>query len=603
MSKNKKKTNKKSIKNNKNFRLVCLIFSIVFCFFSLLFDFFLIYADILPLKFFIPLIVILSLFEYFLVFVILKKKFRLWLKYLAMFFSVLFSFLFLIGCIYIFKAYDFMGKIRSKNIMTEEYYVMVKKNSKIESIIELKDKTIATFDEKVDIYNDAVDKLKQTGNYELKQSDSVAGMIDELLNDEVDAIMISEFHKQQMDEETPEFSEKTKIIYTINVEVKTSETKDKPAVSVTKDTFTIYISGIDTYGSISKRSRSDVNMLVTINPSTHQILLTSIPRDYYVQLHDTTGYKDKLTHAGVYGIDMSVSTLEDLLNINIDYYVRVNFSTLINVVDTIGGIDVYSDKGFTPWTNKAIYIPQGTVHMDGAMALAFARERKTYLEGDRHRVKNQQDVITAIIKKVTSSTTLLTKYTSLLDQLSSSFETNIDTKALTNLIKMQLDKMPSWDIQMYSLNGSDAMEYTYSYGNQKLYVMIPYQETIDKVQKYITDMENGEKITVSDEDKFVAADSSHINATSTVVSSNIEDDENEEIEDEEQVVDETSDDENTLDASSDEEETSEDEVLPSNDADVTYEQIDDNTSSDDTPNTEDEDEISEEEPIYNQEEA
>ena len=235
-------------------------------------------------------------------------------------------------------------------------------------------------------------------------------------------------------------------------------------------------------------------MLVTVNTKNHEILLTSIPRDYYVQLHDTTGYKDKLTHAGIYGINMSVNTIQDFLDINIDYYVRVNFSTLIDVVDIIGGIDVYSDKGFIPWTNTKLYIPEGNVHMNGAMALAFARERYTYQEGDRHRVQNQQDVITAIIKKVTSSTTILTKYTTLLDELSNSFETNIKTSTITTLMKHQLDKMPSWTIKNYSLNGSDSYDYTYSAGMQKLYVMIPDKETVAKAKEYIDGMENGKTL-------------------------------------------------------------------------------------------------------------
>ena len=191
---------------------------------------------------------------------------------------------------------------------------------------------------------------------------------------------------------------------------------------------------------------------------------------------------------------MSVNTIQDFLDINIDYYVRVNFSTLVNVVDVIGGIDIYSDKGFTPWTNKGLYIPEGNVHMNGAMALAFARERYTYQEGDRHRVQNQQDVITAIIKKVTSSTTILTKYTTLLDELSNSFETNIKTSTITTLMKHQLDKMPSWTIKNYSLNGSDSYDYTYSAGMQKLYVMIPDKETVAKAKEYIDGMENGKTL-------------------------------------------------------------------------------------------------------------
>lgn len=208
-------------------------------------------------------------------------------------------------------------------------------------------------------------------------------------------------------------------------------------------------------------------------------------------LHGTSGYKDKLTHAGIYGINMSLETIQDLLDMDINYYVRVNFTTLINLVDAIGGIDIYSDTAFTAWTNPKCIYRVGNMHLNGECALAFARERYAYQEGDRHRVQNQQDVIKAILNKVLSSTTLITKYASILESLSYSFQTNMPSNKIYELVNMQLDSMPSWEIKNYSLNGADSQNYTYSYSAEKLYVMEPDLETVETAKELIDIVEKG----------------------------------------------------------------------------------------------------------------
>ena len=287
---------------------------------------------------------------------------------------------------------------------------------------------------------------------------------------------MSASYKDIISEMIENFDNSIKIIYTIELKSESDiETTDK---NVTKEPFSIYISGIDIYGDISSVSRSDVNMIATVNPVTHTILLTSIPRDYYVQLHGTTGSKDKLTHAGLYGINMSIETIEDLLDEEIDYYVRVNFTTLINLVDAIGGIDIYSDTAFRAWTDHSCYFKVGDMHLDGKCALAYARERHAYEGGDRHRVQNQQDVISAILTKALSSRTLITKYTNILESMGNSFQTNIPSEKIYELINEQLDTMPNWTFDKYSLNGYDDLNVTYTFGSQLLYVMRPDESTI-----------------------------------------------------------------------------------------------------------------------------
>ena len=252
-------------------------------------------------------------------------------------------------------------------------------------------------------------------------------------------------------------------------------------VNVTEDSYNILITGIDSYGSITRVSRSDVNMIVSVNPKENKILLTSIPRDYYVYLSDYGDY-DKLTHTGIYGIDVTTKALEDLLDIDINYYVKVNFTTLVDIVDELGGITVNSNYDFT--SIDGYHFSKGENNLNGAEALSFARERQAFSEGDRVRVENQQLVLTAIINKVLSAG-IITNYNNLLNALSGEFLTNITNKEITDLIKWQIDGMYKWNIETISLDGSNAFDYTYSYKNQKLYVMMPYPESVNSAKEKI----------------------------------------------------------------------------------------------------------------------
>lgn len=470
----------------KKFQIIGIIFSILLAICFIIFSFFIIKVDILPIKYLIPFIILIGLIIFINIFILVKKKFKLWIKYVCLFISIILCFLFMIGSIYINKTYNFMDNIRNNNSISEKYYIIVKKESKYNSLKDLKNEKIYTFDEGIKLYNKAIEKLDDYKN-NLVKIDSVNTMVNDLIKEKenVNVILLSAAHKEAIRESVTDFDDVTKIIHTIDVSIKTETTSSNGVKNITKDSFTIYISGSDNYGHIMERGRSDVNMLVTVNPVTHEVLLTSIPRDYYVQLSGTTGYKDKLTHAGMYGVDMSIKTIEEFMDIDIDYYVKVNFSTLVQVVDIIGGIDVYSDASFRSWTDHSIYIQKGNVHMNGKTAIAFARERHAYLEGDRHRLQNQQDILDAIIKKVSTSTVLMTKYTTFLEQLSSSFETNINTEDITQLIKLQINKMPSWNISKYSLNGTDSSGYTYSFGKQNLYVMEPQVDTIIEAKNKI----------------------------------------------------------------------------------------------------------------------
>lgn len=480
----KSRTTKLTSKPHQIFRIVGAVLSLLLLISSAILGAMIVAINFLPSMYLLPSLAVLGIIAIGFSVVMIHHKVKPAIKMPFFFLSILFSTIYIFGINYLNKTFDFFDNLKDQDSLTESYYVVVEKDSEYKDIHDLRGKTVATYNENLEIYQEALKKLQALVKIELKEVDSIGALSSSLADHSADGVLISAVHQGVLDDLAPNekarFSENTRIIYTVEVRVDAKTSISENKIDISTEPFTVYISGIDAYGDISsmQRGRSDVNMLATVNPQTHEVLLTSIPRDYYVQLHGTTGNRDKLTHAGIYGVQMSVETLEDLLDIEIDYYLKVNFSTVVDLVDTIGGIDVYSDQQFVPWTNRNITIPKGNVHMDGAMALAFARERKSYATGDRHRVQNQQDIIAAIIKKISGSTVILTKYAEILDNLSSSITTNIGKDEISGLVKMQLQDMPSWQIGQYSLNGSDSHNFTYSMGQQLLYVMEPNPETV-----------------------------------------------------------------------------------------------------------------------------
>lgn len=446
-------------------------------------------ADILPGKY-------LILFTLFCAVIMAIFGFLLWrkndfiFKIIVSLLSILICIVSAFGITYLTSTYDFLHNLTIGEYEYVKYNVVVTKG-KYDDISELKGLKVSMMDENS---SNVIEELNKKVDVNTSTYSEIGPLLDSLYNSEVESIVVDEdvYGILKDDDSNVDFESNTEVIYTFEVKTKVSE-EEVEEVSLTKDPFILYISGIDQFGEVSTvRGRSDVNMLVVVNPNTKKVLLVNTPRDYYVNLRGKTGMKDKLTHAGVYGIDTSIGTLEDLYNTNINYYMRVNFNTLTTVVDVIGGVDIFSDAAFTCYTNSNVTVTEGWNHFDGTQALAFSRERHAYLLGDRHRGQNQQDVITAIIKKTTSSKVLLTKYNSILDTLDGTFQTNMPTNTITNFIKYQLNVMPEWDISSISVSGSDASEYTYSYGTkQKLYVMVPYENEVNEAKTKIAEILNG----------------------------------------------------------------------------------------------------------------
>lgn len=472
--------------NETVFNIFCIIFTILFLLSLTVLSYSIFKLNILPTKYLIIGFSVLILVTIILLFGIFSKKHKV-LRALSFIIMLLLTVFLCFGINYLNNTYHFINSTQSK-YDTLTYSVIVLKDSSYTSIDNLTNKTISYISDNynIDIKNELNSKI--TYNEELV--DDFTKIFDLLNNKNVDAVVLEDSYLTLINEEINNFKDNTKVIYMFEIKIKTHE--ESSDTIFTPEPFILYISGIDQYGKVNTvRGRSDVNQIVVVNPKANHILLVNTPRDYYVQLVGTTGLKDKLTHAGIYGIDKSIGTLENLYDINIDHYLRVNFNTLIKVVDVIDGIDIYSDKAFTPWTNRRVYINQGLNHMNGEMALPYARERKTYVTGDHHRGENQQQVIIAIINKITTSKILISKYNSILNALDGSFQTDISTNGITSLIKYQLDKMPSWNIESIAVTGENSMNYTYSMGyGYKLYVMEPDNNSIISAKEKINEVLN-----------------------------------------------------------------------------------------------------------------
>ena len=251
---------------------------------------------------------------------------------------------------------------------------------------------------------------------------------------------------------------------------------------------TIYVSGIDTRsGQLVEKSLSDVNIIATINPDTKEFLLVNTPRDYYVPLARSNGVRDKLTHAGIYGVQESIATLEMLYDIKMDYYVRVNFGGFTDIIDALGGVTVHSDYNFS--TGGYSFV-EGDNQLDGTAALAFARERYSFGSGDRQRGKNQMEVIKAVMKKATSPATLL-NLKDIIQVVEDNTDTNMSLALATSLVMSQIGTSSDWNINSYSVDGTGDKQIPYSM-NQYAYVMVPDMQTVEQAKTYMAAVRNGE---------------------------------------------------------------------------------------------------------------
>ena len=409
-----------------------------------------------------------------------RKREAIKLNILTLILAIMISAIYLLASNYINSTMTFLSSVFSEVKETDEYYVVVRNNNTYTKIEDINGKTIIEFNMDSDMNNKITEKVA----VEFKEAESLTEMGNALVQGNEDVIFVNNSQYNMLADEIEKFKINTKILYKIQKQMQTSASliEDTSGYTIKDEVFNIYISGIDTEGNINNVARSDANIIATVNTRTHEILLTSIPRDYYVTLHSKNA-KDKLTHSGIYGIRETVNTVEDLLGIEINYYIRVNFTTVIKLVDTLGGVDVYSEYDFTSVDDFRYH--KGINHLNGEEALSFSRERDAFTSGDHQRIKDQQYVIKAIIDKIMDGPTILTKYTSILNTLQGSFQTNIDQDDISNIVKAQLEKMPSWSVENFSLTGTGSYKSTYSVGKTLLYVMEPDKASVAEAKEKI----------------------------------------------------------------------------------------------------------------------
>ncbi len=515
--------------------------------------------NILPLKYLIIIFIGVIIFNLILTICLFKKK------KLGYVLSTIFILLSCFITYYLATTYNFLSYFNKDNYKTETFLVLALKDNNYDKLDDLENLDIGYVKNEITSIDKALDKLNNKIKIENIEYENYNLVFEDMISKSLASSLIEESNYNMILEENPTYEDLFKIIDKIKIITKIDNRDSN--INVTNDTFNILISGIDTSGDISSVGRSDVNMILTVNPKTGQILMTSIPRDYYVRLHNTSGYKDKLTHSGIYGIEMTIDTIEDLLDIDISYYFRVNFTTLENIIDAIGGVDVYSKYSFISYIGSYQFY-EGYNHMNGEQALGFARERKTLPNGDINRAENQQAVIDGIIRKLTKFSSI-TKYSSVINSLKDCFQTNMSDDDITSLIKMQLNSNINWNITSNVLKGEGASEYTYSYKGSKLYVMIPDTDSINNAVSLINKVKNGELLDSSYDEE--ASNVKNPNKVYTNSSTNNEDKKEETIKEPEDTIE---DDTTIVDDEIPEDDSLIDDEIPEDDSQIDSPNID-----------------------------
>ena len=409
----------------------------------------------------------------------------------------------LLGNLYVMSTYNTLNKISGVNTQTSQIGVYVLKDDSAQSIEDAKSYTFGILSN-LDTENTqaAVKQIEERTGQSVKtqEENGVTKLVDSLLDGSCDAIILNHAYLPVLEDMEGYADIEDKIreldLLSVDVEIKTDDTasSDDTAKQTDPDNIIrLYISGIDTRGSAIINTRSDVNIIATINTDTKQALLVSTPRDYFVPLSISNGVPDKLTHAGIYGIDVSMDTLGMLYDISLDDYFRVNFAGFIKIIDALGGVDMNVEASFS---DRGYSFTQGMMHMNGEEALVYARERYAFSDGDRARGRHQMELISAVMQKILSPE-ILSKYTEVLASLDGCFETNFSYDRLAELVRQQLTDGGSWNIVSYSVNGSGDTRQPYSM-SANAYVMIPDQTTVDKAKELMQQVVDGEVVNLNE---------------------------------------------------------------------------------------------------------
>lgn len=466
--------------------VIMLVFNVAFC--GVLFA-----SQLVPMKLMLALCVVLLLWLVVLI-LLLANHTKRGRFITGCVLAVLTAIVLLVGGLTAYRSISALGNITDSNYQIDRVSVYVLKDDPAQSLKDAADYRfgILTNDDRTNV-DKAIDKINTEVGKEINIStfDSLTDLLDAIFRGDVQAIILKDAYLHLLDEMEgyTDASDKLRLLAQYEFREKLSDA-GKPG-SDDSPAFTVYISGIDTYGDVSVKSRSDVNILATINPETHQVLLLSTPRDYFVPLSISNGVPDKLTHAGIYGVDVSQDTVGMIYGLDVDYFFRVNFSGFEEIINQLGGITVHSDYDFSA---GGYHFTEGENNLDGTAALAFARERYSFAEGDRQRGRNQMAVIRGVIEKMLSPN-MLKNYNGILKAVEGNFETSVPYTLVAQQVRDQLTHGGSWNVQTYSVNGTGDYQVPYSM-NMSAYVMIPDQSTVDTAKELIRQVRDGETITM-----------------------------------------------------------------------------------------------------------
>jgi len=448
-------------------------------------------SGFLPLKLMVILAAALCLALLIVIWLVSRRR-RGW-KVIGLLLSLLVILVLGVLNFYMYRVNDTLHTVTDSDYKIDNMIVVVRKDDPAETI---NDAAAYTFGISTSENSSNVSKMKENIEDTIGNSiktEEFSSAIDEgiaLVNGEVDAVIYNKAYNDIIVDHMDDYNDQVRILYTYEVktvvETQEDEDEDDEDASVDKP-FNVFISGIDAIGSISSTGRSDMNIIMTVNPKTHTILLTHTPRDYYVVIPGISGTeKDKLTHAGIYGIDASIRTLESIYDTDIDYYVRVNFTTVETLVDALGGIDVESEYEFNTYY-KGYHISKGTNHLNGDQTIGYVRERFAFPDGDSQRGRNLESVIEIIFDKLTSPAGI-TGAGKILSGLKENMETNFSEEEIAQMINRQISEGTVWTFEKQSVTGTDDMKSTYSGGSQPLYVMQPDEASVAKAAAKIKEV-------------------------------------------------------------------------------------------------------------------
>ncbi|CYV17405.1 LCP family glycopolymer transferase CpsA [Streptococcus suis] len=412
-----------------------------------------------------------------------RKKARIFTALLLVFSLVITS----VGIYGMQEVVKFSIRLNSNSTFSEyEMSILVPANSDITDVRQLTS-ILAPAEYDQDNITALLDDISKMESTQLATSPTTSYLTayQSMLNGESQAMVFNGVFTNILENEDPDFSSKVKKIYSFKV----TQTVETATEQVSGDSFNIYISGIDTYGPISSVSRSDVNIIMTVNRATHKILLTTTPRDSYVAIADGgQNQYDKLTHAGIYGVNASVHTLENLYGIDISNYIRLNFTSFLQLIDLVGGIDVENTQEFT---SGGYNFPVGTVHLDAEQALIFVRERYSLANGDNDRGQNQEKVIAALIKKL-SSPDNLANYQAILTGLEGSIQTDLSLETIMGLVNTQLESGTQFTVESQALTGTGRSDLSsYAMPGSQLYMMEINQDSLEQAKAAIQSVLDG----------------------------------------------------------------------------------------------------------------